>query len=243
MNVQRVTCDEVRREYDDVVTFYFGKEEIEYTAGMMAHVVAPSGGGVRHLSFASAPGEDRLMFSMDLASRTPFKRAMAALGVGDTIDLFKIKGKFLLKPPASLGFPQASREEGVVFLGGGIGITPIRSLIHSIEGHGHGEGEGVPWSLVHVARGGNHLFEAELTQAFPDARQMRTDHEGCGDALAAITADQPAALYYVCGSARFIEGMAERLVDLGIPRDRVRTENFKVQKPQVGWEGEEAKRG
>merc|ERR1712070_562963 len=222
MEIYDITCHSVIHEYDDVYTWHFKPsgaaipammDGSPWSAGMMAHFVAPDSGlnrdGVRHMSFASSPKDDVYTFSMDLASHTPFKQKMASLLPGGKAQLFKIKGQFTLDP---------TEQHRVLFLAGGIGITPIRSLIRTYHG-------AIDWSLLHVARDGKHLYEREL--AALDRPQVRTDHAGVRTALEmAVSEAPPDTWYFVCGSERFMHGMLSALEELGVPPNKIRAENF-----------------
>merc|ERR1712166_961955 len=106
---------------------------------------------------------------MDFASGTPYKKAMSEMQPGSQCQMFKIKYKHFA--PA---WPAESRPE-VVFLGGGVGMTPIRSLIRQ-------HGASIDWRLVQVARGGKYLYAEEFDAL--SAEQVRTDHAGAAVAVA-----------------------------------------------------------
>jgi len=213
MDFHTVTLVSRTCEYDDVHTFHFRPAEgksVAYEAGMYAHLVskAPvSREMVRHMSFASAPDDDVISFSMDVASGTPFKKAMSELQPGSQCQLFKIYFKHFA--PAW----NAESEPEVVFLGGGVGMSPIRSLIRQ-------HGSTIKWSLVQVARDGKYLYDEEFAQ------QIRTDHAGAASAVADAVAKKPGAWYYVCGSDRFMRGMLALLAKANVPNSRIRAESF-----------------
>lgn len=209
-----VTLESRVCDFDQVNTFHFKSsgEPLSFEAGMYVHIRAPDGGGVRHMSFASAPEEGKISFSMDLASGSPFKQAMAALTPGAQVQLFKLKFKHFELIP--------EQHKKVVFLAGGLGITPIRSLLLSQRCRD------IDWRLIHVARDGKHLYKEELLTR--SARpQVRTDHAGAADAVAVAARENKGASYFVCGSARFVEGMQALLADGGISSDQIRMESFK----------------
>lgn len=212
MTLARRTC-----EYDDVHTFHFQPAEgksLTYEAGMFTHLVGQAPASremVRHMSFASAPSDDVISFSMDVASGTPFKKAMSELQPGSQCQLFKIKFKHFA--PA---WTAESRPE-VVFFGGGVGMSPIRSLIRQ-------HGMSIDWSLVQVARDGKYLYDDEF--AAYGAQRVRTDHAGAATAVVEAVAKKPGAWYYVCGSDRFMRGMLALLAESGVPDDRIRVESF-----------------
>jgi len=211
MTLESRTC-----EYDQVHTWHFKPTdgEIPFEAGMYVHLVAPGAragrDSVRHMSFASAPTEGVLSFTMDVASGTPFKSAMNALQPGGQCQFFKIKFK-------NFAPLWSAEQKEVVFIAGGIGATPIRSLIKQ-------HGDAIDWRLIHVARDKKHLYAQEL--AALGSPHVCTDHAGAAAAVAGAVAEKPGAWYYVCGSERFMGGMLSLLKAAGVPDEKIRQESF-----------------
>lgn len=162
------------------------------------------------MSFASAPSEGLLTFAMDVSSETVFKKAMAAMKPGDACQMFKIKFKHFMPV-------WNTTEREVVFIAGGLGITPIRSLLKQHH-------SALDWELIHVARGGNHLYETDLSAL--GGRQTRTDHAGAANVIASAVETRPKAWFYVCGSQRFMDGMVALLQKAGVPEEKIRKESF-----------------
>jgi ferredoxin-NADP reductase len=210
-----VTLVGKKHEYGQVHTFRFEPESpVTFLPGQYVHLMAPNSPpgreNVRHLSIASIPEDGPLEFTIDLASATDYKKKFAALEVGGKAHLFKVKGHFVLAetPPKS-----------IVFLAGGIGITPIRSLIRQIEKHRLP----VEWRLGHVARDG-FLYEEELSALGGiQSRIRRAEVEALLDTW---TAERPDAAYYLSGSNRFVVGLSSLLRERGIPETAITIENF-----------------
>ncbi len=80
-----------------------------------------SGEVTKHLSISSSPTEDFLEVTKRLTGH-PFSKALAALKEGD---------KVLLKGPFGK-FTYAGEDKKICMLSGGIGITPLRSIIKYI---------------------------------------------------------------------------------------------------------------
>ncbi|MDR3706239.1 MAG: FAD-dependent oxidoreductase [Paludibacteraceae bacterium] len=204
-----------RCEYDKVYTFFFSASQpIPFKAGQWAHVGFSSEGKdktIEHnLSFASAPADPYVEFSVDLASGSEYKQLLAALTPGDNMKAFKINGEFVVNPSA---------QSEIVFLSGGIGITPVRSIIRDIQQRQLQ----VNWSLLHVARTG-FLYEEELCK-LPNA-QWRVNHEGIDDVWDNIIQKPDDTRYYLSGSDRFVEGMKEKLMYSDISSGQIITESF-----------------
>jgi ferredoxin-NADP reductase len=204
------------QEYSGVCTLRFrAPDPVSFVPGQYAHVLAPASPpgreNVRHLSIASIPAEGFLQFSVDLASASDYKKKLAALQVGEEAHLFKVKGEFVLATPL---------PPKIVFLAGGLGITPVRSLLKQIV---H-DGLPVAWSLIHVARE-KFLYQEEI-EAWGGV-QVRIGRPELGPVLSRAVNDAPEALYYISGSARFVEGMAGTLRGLGVPDGSLRVEDFR----------------
>src|SRR6202166_539900 len=87
-------------------------------------IATDAGGNTRTLSIASAPRENDLMVAMRMRD-TGFKRAVSALPIG---------ARFLLEGPYGNLILHRDIARPAVFLAGGIGITPFRSMIwHATE--------------------------------------------------------------------------------------------------------------
>jgi ferredoxin-NADP reductase len=205
---------EIIHEYDDVCTFILDRPaNLNFQAGQYCHVIAPGAildnHHVQHISFANAPHEDRIMISMDLASGSRFKRRFQKAAINDTLGLFSIRGEFILDADAQ-GRP-------VLFIAGGIGIAPIRSLISHIEAQGTPE-----WSLVYAGR--NHLYK-NFWSPFT-GRVSLANRQTVFTSIEASLQRCADPLVYVCGSGEFLRDINTFLVAQGIPVESIHTENF-----------------
>lgn len=205
---------EVIHEYDDVCTFILDRPaNLDFQAGQYCHVIAPGAildnHHVQHMSFANAPHEDRIMISMDLASGSRFKRRFQKAAINDTVGLFSVKGAFTLDVPVQ-GRP-------VLFVAGGVGIAPIRSLISHAEAEGMHE-----WSLVYAGR--DYLYK-DFWSPFTD-RVSLANRQTVFTSIEASLQRRRDPLVYVCGSGDFIRDIGAFLVEQGIPVESIHTENF-----------------
>src|SRR5215216_4466084 len=102
-----------------------GKRQLEYSAGQFAFfdigsVYNDPEGPIRHFTIASSPTEDFIMISTRIRD-TPYKKRLSSLEEDTTI--VKVRGpegKFTL---------HENYSKPAVFLSGGIGVTPFRSMI------------------------------------------------------------------------------------------------------------------
>ena len=79
-----------------------------------------SEGNVRSFSIASAPHEETLMLATRMRD-TAFKRVLKTMPIGAAVRIEGPSGDLIL---------QNDSTRAAVFLAGGIGITPFRSIVH-----------------------------------------------------------------------------------------------------------------
>jgi ferredoxin-NADP reductase len=79
-----------------------------------------SEGNVRSFTIASAPHEETLMLATRMRD-TAFKRVLRTMPLGTTVKIEGPSGDFILKKDVT---------RTAIFLAGGIGITPFRSIVH-----------------------------------------------------------------------------------------------------------------
>ena len=211
-----ITLVSKSKEYDTVYTLKFSSAApVSFVPGQYVHLLAPASPpgpqNVRHLSIASIPEEGDLQFSLDLSPTSEYKQKLADLAPGGLAHLFKVKGEFVLD------VPPASR---VVFLAGGLGITPVRALITQIV---HRD-LAVEWRLAHVARG-PYLYQKELEPL--GGEQVRLRRPDLESRVVQWVNQWPDARYYASGSSRFVEGMVTLLKSNGVPYSFIRVEDFR----------------
>lgn len=213
MEFKKIKFLSKQNEYDDVYTFFFDKKDVAYEAGQYAHLlIEGETREVRELSFASAPSEDNLMLTMHVGSNTEFKNKMSKLSEGDEVSLFKIKGK--------LEFPQVN-EKSYVFLSGGVGITPFRSILKE------NKEKDLKIDLVQVQRG-DFLFKNELENLVNNYYSVSP--ENFDDEITDIIKKNKLSLFYICGSKRFVEGISNLMEKNMVDKDRIQIESFTKEK-------------
>jgi predicted ferric reductase len=135
------------------------------------------------------------------------------------------------------------REEGAGYglIGGGVGITPLRSMILSLQERGDVR----PVVLFYGARDEADLtFDEELREldgGMPNltlVRVLSQPSEGWSGERGYITAEilgrhLPEKLrghfqYFICGPGVLMDAMESALPELGVPVDRIHTERFEM---------------
>jgi ferredoxin-NADP reductase len=116
-------------ESENIFTYRFAKPEtFEYRAGQhfifkLPHEAADKGGDMRLFSLSSSPHENYIAFTARYLDDkgSSFKRALHSLSKGDVI--------FARGPSPINDFFDIDPKNGYIFIIGGIGITPLRSVL------------------------------------------------------------------------------------------------------------------
>lgn len=213
-----VTLKDSRHEYGDVYTYIFeSKNTFSFKAGQHVHMALaglPIGKeAVRELSIGSSPSDSELWFTVHVRPHSRFKMKLASLKVGECATLFKVGGTFVL--PDTKNIP-------LIFIAGGIGITPIRALLREIAFR-HEEDRTVV--LVHVSTN-DFLFKNEL-EKMQTITQYRIGRPDINATLMPIIQTYPDGLYYLSGTPSFVQHLSEELGKHGITNEQIQRDTFK----------------
>jgi len=203
-----------------------------YRAGQLASI-GPSGGGMRvPYSIASAPEEtaadSTIQFLIKLDTQGRWGDRFEPLRRGA---LLSLRG-----PTGSFVFPDDPVEQRFLFIAGGTGIAPLRSMIR----HAILTGRAGHISLLYSARTPlDFAYLAELRRmerhgqlhlSTTATREIPVRWRGgrgriVAGQLAPLVED-PATLCFVCGPAAMVSDVPPMLEALGIARTRIRLEDW-----------------
>ena len=201
-----------------------------FTAGahIDLHLNTPQGPLVRSYSLLNDPRETHrycLGIHRDAKSRGGSSHVHAHLRVGDVLTISAPRNHF----------PLDERSPHNVFIAGGIGITPMLSMI------ARSQALGTPWTLYYAARTREHAgFLEQLESAAGSAGGqvvLNFDQAPGGKLLDlnAIVAALPAGAHvYCCGPLPMLQ--AYEAATAGLPPERVHREYF-AAKDAVASEG------
>jgi ferredoxin-NADP reductase len=148
-----LTLTDKRQETEDVVSFIFTPEAgFTWKAGQFLTLLVPhenpdSHGTEHYFTIASAPYEEVVQITTRLTGST-FKNTLNSLPIGSTLEAKGAEGDFVLENPTG----------EYVFIAGGIGITPIHSILKQLI---H-EGKQIKATLLYGNRSKNAVFKDEL---------------------------------------------------------------------------------
>lgn len=198
----------------------------EYRAGQFGDLVLPESTGLdesnnKHgFSFVSAPFEADLRMATRIRD-SKFKQAALLVPVGTTVGLLALWGDFTLHKNASVP---------AVFVIGGIGITPVRSIIAQAT---H---EGAPHqiTLIYANRTPEQAaYDAELRDlARKNPRftyvPVFTAKQGhvTADTIRKAVADIKGSRFYLAGPEGMVKAMRALLIEIEADEDNIKTEEF-----------------
>lgn len=195
---------------------------------MMKLDVTDPRGPYRSFTIASSPTEDSVTIATRVIGRSPFKHKLASLEPFASVAAKGPLGKFTLHDESSLR---------AVFVVGGIGITPARSMMR------YATDERLPMDLLllYSARSEEEIaFRGELDGLAAQNPRLRIVYTltRAGNAwngarghidrelLRREAGDLADAVFYVSGRPSFVTDVRTAVMELGVPRERVLSEQF-----------------
>lgn len=186
-------------------------------------LVTEAGPDLRPLSIASAPRGGVVEFATRIGP-SAFKQAFAAFRPGDQVKVSRAMGNWTLDP-----------DHPAVVVAGGIGITPVKSVLLERAPNGH-----PPVRLLFSNRSADEspfrdeLADLQRAGAPLDVAWFLTDsaadtpagevHRGRIDrgVLGREADAHPGAIFYVTGPDAMVRSIVEQLAEIGVPKTRVR---------------------
>src|SRR5206468_1940387 len=181
---------------------------------------------------ASSPTEDESILISTRIRDTPFKKKLANLDLGTLVKITAPLGNFVL--------PEDDNSKTVVFLSGGIGVTPFRSMIK------YSTDKQLPVKIVMFDSNRNLeniLYKMEFDEWASLNENLKivysldvSDNGWKGERgfinktmitryLSITELDN--SIFYICGPPAMLNAMKKLLQeDLDIPKERIKVEEF-----------------
>lgn len=206
----------------------------EFVAGQFGDITllnppeTDSEGNTRGFSLANAPYEKDLVIATRMRD-TAFKRVLKELPIGTEVSLDAPYGDFRL---------HKNEETPAVFLIGGIGITPVRSIIAQATYDNLPHNITLLYSNKTPADAAftkdlegfaekNSNFKFVPVYGDVSGVELGTEHGHIdADMLKRHISDVSSPIYYLAGPAGMVKAMREMLVTAGANEDTIRTEEF-----------------
>jgi ferredoxin-NADP reductase/nitrite reductase/ring-hydroxylating ferredoxin subunit len=224
-------------EGTDIMTFKIERGKLDYSAGQFGYfklhgVSGDPKGPIRHFSFASSPTEqDHILISTRIRD-TPYKEQLASIEIGTEIQAWGPQGEFVL---------HSNHSKPAVFLSGGIGVTPFRSMIkYATDKH-------LPISIAMFDSNRNEkniLYKNEFDKWAAENKNLKIVYAVTDEASSFWKGERGRiskemlqrhidgdvinnSIFYICGPPGMLNAMQDLLQkDLQIPKERIKIEEF-----------------
>ena len=219
------------------MAFHFEKPEgFSYTAGQFGDVTlanppeTDAEGNTRTFTLASAPYEGDLMVATRMRD-TAFKRVLKTMTLGTEVSLNAPDGSLTLHSDARIP---------AVFLSGGIGVTPVRSIVlqathdklpHKIvlfDSNRRPEDSAFLDELAEAQkRNPNFTLVGTMTQMEKSSKTWSGETGYVTQAMLLKSVhDLSLPIFYISGPPAMVAAMRKILDDSGVKGDKIRTEEF-----------------
>lgn len=214
-----------KQEVEGIRSFIFEPEEpLSWQPGQYMHYLLPhqnedDRGHERWFTNSAAPFENCVMISTRIDPERPstFKQALQALQPGDAIEGDGPEGDFTLEDPT----------RNYIFVAGGIGITPFRSIL-SEAGH---NGTKLKVNLLYANRDNNIPFKEELDKLAAANPNLKIEYIVNPDKIDKKLLEQRIdatenPVVYVSGPKPMALAFADQLSELGLSKENIKIDDF-----------------
>jgi glycine betaine catabolism B len=223
---------EIISRTDDIKSFRFpiGGNEAPYVSGQFYMVTIKIKGteALHHLSFSSAPTDDYIEFTKRITA-SEYSQALNVAKSGDWAHIVGPFGEFIL--PGKL--------QPLCFVTGGIGITPVRSMLRYIKA------KQLPFDVVLLYSNNNYndiAFRDELLGLAELNNNIRVELILTGTDIPAgwkgktgyinqwmvrnLVPDYAQRLFYISGPTRMVLALKDLIFGIGVPENMVKHDSF-----------------
>lgn len=209
-------------------TFWFRpKKPVNNVPGQFTELYLPhknpdNRGQKRWFTIYSSPTEELVAITTKIVPESSsYKKALQAITPGTELQFAEPMGDFIL--PVDKTIP-------LVFVAGGIGVTPFRSIVRWLQD----KGESRDIQLLYAARNESELVERPLFDKLQTQYMLSQPSPTWSGLTGQLTADkiqEPTAIspethVYLSGPEKMVEGLTKDLITKGLPKHQVITDYF-----------------
>ena len=268
--IELTLLEKIKVEGTDVISFKFSKRQdeqkkggggeevqdidkalLDYKAGQFAffdigRVFNDPKGPIRHFTISSSPTEDFIMLTTRIRD-SPYKQRLATLEEGTKVKVRGPQGEFVLH--------EDDYSKPAIFLSGGIGVTPFRSMIKYatdmqlplkiilFDSNKNKENilfkkEFDKWSYINnnlkiiytISEKNQQQIKSTSSLSLTETNDWKGEFGRIDKAMILKYVDDKTlkdSLFYICGPPAMIKAM-ESLIkkELEIPKERIKVEEF-----------------
>ncbi len=201
----------------------------QYLEWTLAHSPSDARGNRRYFTIASSPTESTVRLGVRVYEpESTFKRALKDMKIGDVISVSSLAGDFTL--------PKKSRKK-LVFIAGGIGVTPFRSMVQYLVDtkdtrpavllYSNKMASEIAYREV-FDRAGQEIGLQTLYALTDEPSAVPGTYAGRLDAtiIAKEIPDYKNCTFYISGPHGMVEAFKSTLIGMGVSRFNIKTDYF-----------------
>lgn len=226
-----LTLIDKKQETLGIVSFFFKPSSPtlwtpgQFLVYILEHKNSDVRGKMRFFTISSAPFENHIAITTKIDDKTPssFKKALSQIQLGGKIQAKEPDGNFILKDIFA----------EYIFIAGGIGITPFRSIIASINNDSAISHRPLATSitLLYANKDDDILFKNEFEEIAKSNPNLKINYfispnritEG---SIKKLIPDLKKPLYYISGPNNMAESLLTTLKKLGIEEKKIKLDYF-----------------
>lgn len=205
----------------DAWKFYFRKpKSFAFIAGQYLKMKLPIKnpdlrGNSRYFTISSSPTEKDLSIITKIG-KSSFKKALIRLKIGEKVQIRGPWGDFVL--------PEKSTKK-LIFLAGGIGFTPFRSILTYVSD----SKLSVPIFMINSYSDKKAAELATVLEEFKDISGFKLEimlQRITADLLHKYLDEKEKYVYYISGPERMVNGLASDLKKQGVKGENIKLDDF-----------------
>jgi ferredoxin-NADP reductase len=222
----KLKLEEKRKEVDDVFSFVFQPQEsVSWQAGQyvlyrIPHANPDNRGDTRIFTISYPPYQKKITLTTRylFEESSSFKKALFAKKIGEMVEAIKIGGEFTVN----------KEDKKLVFIAGGIGITPYHALLLELEKRR----EDKDIILIYSNREVNNIvFKDTIDRLAKEYNTLKVKYifspQRCDQELIKNTVpDILQRIYYLSGPLVMVKGVEEVLRQLNVPGENIKKDYF-----------------
>ena len=203
----------------------------QYMEWTLGHEYSDNRGIRRYFTIASSPTENDIRMGVKFYQNpSTFKKKLLSLVSGDTIVASQLAGDFTLP---------RDKNKKLVFLAGGIGVTPFRSMIQYLIDHDERRHVTVIYSnktvsdiaYTDVFENAERTLGIKTIHALSDIKQVPPHWTGRtgfvnGGMIASEVPDFKERIFYISGPQMFVDFCKGELKKIGVTKKNIKTDYF-----------------
>ncbi len=229
--------EKIQVSFDTIDFVFFPEKKLAFIPGqymewMLPHKEIDERGSRRYFTIASSPTENNIILGVKFYKNgSSYKRAMNFLSQGENITASQIAGDFILPK---------NKNQKLVFIAGGIGITPYRSILKYLLDMNERRDIVLLYSnkLANEIMYAADIFDSvqrnlgvKIIYTLTDVDSIPQDWKGkTGRINARMIADEVPdyneRLFYLSGSHEMVARFEQVLKDMKIPSSQIKIDFF-----------------